>query len=76
MKQEYTGYNNLTSHLNPTYLVSNVDELNILASLMENILGLIYTTKLINYHRHRNGFDAVCRSTVNLAFLRLAPKIT
>ena len=43
---------------------------------MENRLGLTYTTKLINCHRYRNGFDAVCRSTVNLAFLRLAPKIT
>ena len=27
-------------------------------------------------HCHHNGFDAVCRSTVNLAFLRLQPKIT
>ena len=43
---------------------------------MENRLGLRYTTKLINCHRHQNGVDAVCRSTVNLAFLRLAPKIT
>ena len=43
---------------------------------MENRLGLRYTTKLINCHRHQNGFDAVCRSTVNLAYLRLQPKIT
>ena len=43
---------------------------------MENRLGLRYTTKLINCHHHQNGFDAVCRSTGNLAFLRLAPKIT
>ena len=76
MKQEYTRNNNVTRHLNPPYLVSNLDELNILAYSMENRLGLVYTTKLINCHRHRNGFDAVCRSTVNLAFLRLAPKIT
>ena len=73
---EITGNNNVTRHLNTPYLVSNVDELNILANSMENMLGLIYTTKLINCHRHRNGFDAVCRSIVNLAFLRLAPKIT
>ena len=53
-----------------------MDELNILADLTENRLGLSYTTNLINFHRHHNGFDAVCRSTVNLAFLRLAPKIT
>ena len=43
---------------------------------MENRLGLSYTTQLINCHRCRNGFDAVCRSTINLAFLRLQPKIT
>ena len=55
MEQQYTGNNNVTRHLNPPYLVSNVDELNILANSMENRLGLIYTTKLINCHRHRNG---------------------
>ena len=76
MKQEYTGNNNVTKHLNPPYLVSNLDELNILANLMENRLGITYTTKIVNCHRHQNGFDAVCRYTVNLAFLRLAPKIT
>ena len=43
---------------------------------MENRLGLRYTTLLINFHRHQNGFDAVCKSTVNLAFLILQPKIT
>ena len=62
--------------MNPPYLVSNLDELNILADSMENRLGLAYTTKLINCHRHQNGFDALCTSTVNLAFLRLQPKIT
>ena len=101
MKQEYTGNNNVTRHLNPPYLVPNLDELNILANSMENRLGITYTTKLIdldelniladsmekrlgltyttklfNCHCRQNGFDAVCRSTVNLAFLRLAPKIT
>ena len=76
MKQEYTGNNIVTRHLNPPYLVSNLDELNILADSMENRLGLTYTTKLINCHRHQNGFYAVCKSTVNLASLRLAPKIT
>ena len=76
MEQQYTGNNNVTRHLNPPYLLSNLDELNILADSMENRLGLSYTTKLINFHLHQNGFDAVCRSTVNLAFLRLQPKIT
>ena len=75
MEQQYTGNNNVTRNLNPPYLVSNLDELNILEDSMENRLGLTCTTKLINCHRHRNGFDAVCRSTVNLDFLRLAPKI-
>ena len=55
---------------------TNPDELNILANSMENRLGVSYTTQLINFHRYRNGFDDVCRSTVNLAFLRLQPKIT
>ena len=32
MKQEYTGNNSLTRHFNPSYLVSNVDEINILAN--------------------------------------------
>ena len=53
-----------------------MDELNILADSMENRLGIRYTTHLINCHRHQNGFDAVCKSTVNLAFLRLQHKIT
>ena len=43
---------------------------------MENRLGLHYTTHLINFHLHHKGFDSVCKSTVNLAFLRLQPKIT
>ena len=76
IEQEYTGNNNVTRHLNPPNLLSNLDELNILADSMENRLGISYTTQLINCHRYRNDFDAVCRSTVNLAFLRLQPKIT
>ena len=75
MEQEYTG-NNFTRHLNPPYLLSNLDELNIISDSMENRLVLRYTTQLIHCHRHHNGFDAVCKSTVNLAFLILQPKIT
>ena len=60
MKLEYTGNNNLTRNLNPPYLVSNVDEVNLLANSMENRLGITYTTKLLNFHRHQNGVDAVC----------------
>ena len=43
---------------------------------MEKRLGLRYTTHIINCHRHQNCFDAVCKSTVNLYFLRLQPKRT
>ena len=43
---------------------------------MEKKLVLRYTTHFINFHRQQNGFDAVCKSTVNIAFLRLQPKIT
>ena len=75
MEQEYTG-NNCTRHFNPSYLLSNSDELNILADAMENRLCLRYTTHLINCHFRHNGFDAVCKSTVNLDFLRLQPKKT
>ena len=75
MNQEYRVNNNVTRHLIPYYLLSNLDELNLLADSMENRLGLRYTTKLINCHCHQNDFDAVCRSTVNLALLRLQPKI-
>ena len=75
MKQEYTG-NNCTRHMNPPYFLSNLDELNILACSMENILGLRYATHLNNFHRHHKGFDAVCKSTVNIPFLILQPKIT
>ena len=76
MEQEYIGNNNVTRNLNPPYLLSNLYELNILADSMENKLGLRYTTHLINFHRHHRGFNAVCNSTVNLAFLRLQPKRT
>ena len=76
MRQEYTGNNIVTRNLNPYHLLLNLDELNLLGYSMENRLGLRYTTKLINCHGHQNGFDAVCRSTINLAYLRLQPKIT
>ena len=75
MEQQYTE-NNCTRHLNPPYLLSNLDELNILVHATENILCLRYATHLINCCCHQNDFDAVCKSTVNLPFLRLQPKIT
>ena len=39
MEQQYTGNNNVTRHLNPPYLVSKMDELNILADSMEKYLA-------------------------------------
>ena len=54
----------------------NPDELNILADAMENNLGLIYTTHIINCIFHHKGFNAGCKSTVNIYFLRLQPKRT
>ena len=43
---------------------------------MENKPIPRYTTHLINFHRHHKYFNSVCKSTVNLAFLRLQSKIT
>ena len=43
---------------------------------MKRRLGLRYTTPLINCHRHTKGDNAVCRSTVNLAYKILQPRIT
>ena len=77
MKKEYKGNSyDLSRHFNQSYLVSNVDEINLLENSAEKRLGITYTTKLLNCHLHQNGVDAVCPSTVNLAVLRLAPKIT
>ena len=74
MEQEYKG-NNCKRHFNPPHRLSNPYELTILSNATENRLGLRYTTHLINFPCHKNGFDAVCKSTVNLAFLRLQHKI-
>ena len=70
MEQQYIG-KNITKHFGQPYLLKFSDELNILADVMENYLGLRYTTHLINCHRHHEGFNAVCKSTVNISFLRL-----
>ena len=64
MDQEYTG-NICTRNFGQPLLLSNPDELNILAYSMENKLGLSYTNHLINYHHHHKGFNSVCKSTVN-----------
>ena len=43
---------------------------------MQNRHGLHSTMILINFHCHTHGENAVSKSTVNLAFRRLQPKIT
>ena len=43
---------------------------------MENRFGLRCTTLFIDCYRHTHGDNAVSRSTINLAFRRLQPKIT
>ena len=56
-------------------LYLHVYEINLIANSMERRLVLRYTTLLINCHRQTNGDNAVCRSTVNLAYRRLLPLI-
>ena len=75
MELQYTG-KNITKHFGQPYLYKNLDELNILADMTEKHLGMRYTTHLINCNCHHNFFNEVCNYTVNIAFLRLQPKIT
>ena len=75
MEQDSTE-NNCTRNLGQPYLLSNLDELNILSDDMEKKLGLCYPNHIINSHRHHKGIYAVCKSNFNLAFLRLQPKRT
>ena len=72
---KHTGKYVTKKHGRP-YLLSSSSEINIIANSMERRLGLRYTTLLINCHRQKNGDNAVCRSTANLAYRRLQPKIT
>ena len=60
MEQDYTG-KNCTRHLGQPYLLSNTDELDILADAMENKPGLRYTTHIINFH-HQHDFLMQCVS--------------
>ena len=58
------------------YSLSSSYAINLLENSMQNRPGLRYTTLLINFHRQTHGDNAVSRSTVNLAFKKLQPKIT
>ena len=71
---KYTGRNVTKNHVRP-YLLSSSSEINLLANSTQKRLGFRYTTLLINCHRHTNGENAVRKSTVNLSFRRLQPKI-
>ena len=72
---KYTGENVTKKHGRP-YLLSYSSEINLPANSMQNRLGLRYTTLLINCHRQTHGENSVSKSTVNLSFRRLQPKIT
>ena len=72
---KYTG-NNETKNNGSPYLISSSYEINMIANSMERSLGLRYTTLLINFHCQKKGDNTVCRSTVNLAYTRLQPRIT
>ena len=74
-EDKYTGRNVTKQHGRP-YLLSSYYEINLLANSMQNRLGLRYTTLLIHFHRQKHGDNAVSRSTVNLDFRILQPKIT
>ena len=67
---KYTRNNETKNHGRP-YLISSSSEINLIANSMEKRPGLRYTTLLINCHRQTSGDNAVCRSTVNLAYMRL-----
>ena len=72
---KYTG-NNETKNNGRPYLISSSYEINLIANSMERRLGLRYTTLLINFHCQTKGDNAVCRSTGNLAYKILQPRIT
>ena len=72
---EYTGINVTKKH-GRLYLLSFSYDINLLVNSMQNRIGLRYTTLLINCHCQTHGDNALSRSTANLAFRILQPKIT
>ena len=67
--------NNETKKNGRPYLISSSYEINLIANSMERRIGLRYTTLLINFHRQTKGDNSVYRSTVNLVYKRLQPRI-
>ena len=72
---EYTRRNVTKEHGRP-YLLSSFYEINLLLNSMQNRLGLCYKTLLISCHLQTHGKNAVSRSTINLSFSIIQPKIT
>ena len=68
MEQEYTG-NNFIRQSGQPYLLSNPDELNILADAMEKRLGLRYTTHLISGHPRHNSLMQCVSALLIYTFL-------
>ena len=68
----YTG-KYYSKHIGRTYLIKYSNELNIIADYVRKCLGLCYTTSLIKYHHKTQVFDAVFKSTVNIAFYIIQP---
>ena len=46
-----------------------MNELNILVDVMENHIGLHYTTHIVNFHRRHKVLNGVCKSTGSPDFL-------
>ena len=70
---KHTGENGTKNHGKP-YLLSS-SEINLLENSMKTRICLRYTMLLIDCHRQTHGDNAASKSTVNLAFRRLQPKI-
>ena len=64
---------NIKEHFGQPYLLKHLDELNIISYAMEKNIVLRYTTYLINWHKDHKIFNAVCKSTVYIVFLRIQP---
>ena len=72
---KYTGNNETKKHGRP-YLISSSYEINLIANSMERRLGLRCTTLLIHCRCKTKSDNAVCISTVHLAYKRIQPIIT
>ena len=67
---------NVTKKHGRSYLLYSSSEINPLANSMQNRPVLRYTKLIIDCHCQTHGENEVIKSTVNLAFRILQPKIT